>query len=112
MNYAEWWAPADAEIDGPNLMLERHWRRAYILGRQWVSAFGQTAPGNRCIMAVAEATGAAHSPFATSLGQTPASVNTDVPSAGQAVLVCVLGTSAMTTRDWHYAGMPTHAQLR
>ena len=57
-------------------------------------------------MAVAEPTGAAHSPFATSLGQTPASVNPDVPSAGQAVLVCVLGTSAMTTRDWHYAGMP------
>jgi hypothetical protein len=33
MNYAEWRARADAEIDGPNLMLERHWRRAYILRR-------------------------------------------------------------------------------
>jgi hypothetical protein len=33
IGYAAWRARAFAELEGPNLLLERHWRRAYILGR-------------------------------------------------------------------------------
>jgi hypothetical protein len=31
LSYPEWRARADAELAGPNLTLEPHWRRAYIL---------------------------------------------------------------------------------
>jgi hypothetical protein len=33
-SYTQWRARANAELDGPDLMLERHWRRLFILGRQ------------------------------------------------------------------------------
>ena len=33
-SYPQWRARANAELDWPNLMLERYWRRLFILGRQ------------------------------------------------------------------------------